>query len=93
MLIHIVQKELRRNLLSLRFFLSLILILLVFIASTFLFTNSYNNSLNEFRDIQNINLENLGNSARSLTSVAFLAQPLQLKAEMVGMSRPNLNLF
>lgn len=79
MYFHIVKKELRDHLLSLRFFLSLIMILLVFIASTFLFTNFYSNRLNEFRDIQNTNLENLGTSARSLTSVAFLGQPLKLK--------------
>jgi ABC-type transport system involved in multi-copper enzyme maturation permease subunit len=79
MLKHIVLKELRDHLFGLRFVLTLVLILLVFIASSLLFTNHYNNKLSEFRDIQNKNLEAVGQNARNLTQVAFLQQPLQLK--------------
>jgi ABC-type transport system involved in multi-copper enzyme maturation permease subunit len=78
MLICIIVKELRDHLLSLRFFLTLTLTLVIFIASTLVFTNDHNIKLSEFRDIQNTNLEALGESARNLTDFAFLAQPLQL---------------
>lgn len=79
MLITIISKELRNNLTSLRFFLTLLLTVIITIISTFIFTDHYRQRMDEFRELQINNDEELSNNASNLSRVAFQSQTIQLK--------------
>ena len=79
MLINIIFKELKNNITSLRFFLTLALTLFVIIVSTFIFTGEYNQRTSDFREIVNANNQNLIENSENLSSVSRTTQRIQIK--------------
>ena len=99
----IVRKEILAKLLSLRFILVLLLILLLFVASGFVFVHKYRQQMDDYWKETNKNLSDLRKQASQLYELAFYKQaiwrkpkPLTLCAEGFEKSLPNhfnFNIF
>ena len=96
MICHIMKKEILENLLSLRFMLSLVLIICLFAASGVVFTGEYSQQLQDYWNKTNKNLSALSEQTNRLYEVAFYQQevyrkpnPLTLCAEGFEKSLPN----
>lgn len=79
MLNNIILKELKNNITSLRFFLTLALTLIVIIVSTFIFVGEYNQRISDYGEIVNTNNRNLIENSKNLSSVAQTTQRLQIE--------------
>ena len=75
----IIRKELLENLLSLRFILSLLLIIILFAASGFLFVGKYTQQAEDYFKRTNKNLESFGKQAAQLYKLAFYRQVIWRK--------------
>ncbi len=103
MIRHIIRKEILENLLSLRFMLSLLLIILLFAVSGFVFVSQYRQQLNDYRNEANKNASALRECARNLSELAFYQQSIWKEPEILAFcadgfeqSLPNLfriNIF
>ncbi len=79
MIFNIILKELKNNLTSLRFLLTLVLTLIMIIISTFIFVGQYHQKLTEFRELENKNNEQLINNSNNLSSIASQQQTIHLR--------------
>ena len=99
----IIHKEILENLLSFQFILSLVLIILLFAVSGFVFVDKYRQQTSEYWEKTNENLENLSERTDKLYQLAFYRQnawrrpkPLALCSEGFEKSLPNyfgFNMF
>jgi len=79
MIINLIIKELENNLVSLRFFLTLTLILIVIIISSIIFTGDFKQQIEDYSAIENLNSKQLNENSENLSSVAHMDQNIQLK--------------
>jgi ABC-type transport system involved in multi-copper enzyme maturation permease subunit len=98
MIRRIIQKEMLENLLSLRFVLSLLLIISLFTASGVLFVSQYRQELNDYRNETNKNASAFRQCAGSLSDLAFHQQSIWKKPETLrfcadGFEQSLPNLF
>jgi ABC-type transport system involved in multi-copper enzyme maturation permease subunit len=100
MIRQIIHKELLENLLSFRFILSLVLIILLFAVSGFVFVSKYKQQSRDYWEKTNENLEGLSTQTRQLYRIAFYKQsiwrgpkPLALCTEGFEKSLPNCFTF
>jgi len=100
MIWHIIRKEILENFLSLRFILSLLLIISLFAASGFVFVDEYNQQLQDYWKKTNMNLSGLSEQSSQLYELAFYKQrifrkpiTLTLCAEGFEKSLPNCFMF
>jgi ABC-type transport system involved in multi-copper enzyme maturation permease subunit len=100
MIRQIIHKEILENLLSFRFILSLILIILLFAVNGFLFVGKYRQQSNDYWEKTNENLEGLSEQTDRLYQLAFYRQsalrkprPLALCSEGFERSLPNYFTF
>jgi ABC-type transport system involved in multi-copper enzyme maturation permease subunit len=100
MIRQIVHKEILENLLSFRFVLSLVLIILLFAVSGFVFVGKYKQRASDYWEKTNENLAGLREQSRQLYRLAFYEQsvwrkpkPLSLCAEGFEKSLPNCFTF
>ncbi len=98
MIRRIIQKEMLENLLSLRFVLSLLLIILLFSVSGFLFLSQYRQELSDYRNETNKNASAVRQCARSLSDLAFHKQSIWREPETLrfcadGFEQSLPNLF
>jgi len=96
MIWHIIRKEILENFLSLRFILSLLLIISLFAASGFVFVDEYSQQLQDYWKKTNKNLSGLSEQSSQLCELAFYKQrifrkpkTLTLCAEGFEKSLPN----
>lgn len=96
MIWHIIRKEILENFLSLRFTLSLLLIISLFAASGFVFVDEYSQQLQDYWKKTNKNLSGLSEQSSQLYELAFYKQrifrkpkTLTLCAEGFEKSLPN----
>jgi len=78
MLINLILKELKNNLTSLRFLLTLVLTLIMIIISTFIFVGQYHEKLTDFRELENKKNEQLIDNSNNLSSLASQQQTIHL---------------
>ncbi len=100
MIHQIIHKEILENLLSFRFILSLVLIILLFAVSGFVFVGKYRQQLSDYGEKTNENLEGLNERSDHLYQLAFYEQsvwrkpkPLTLCSEGFEKSLPNCFSF
>jgi len=100
MIWQIVRKEILENVVSFRFFLALVLVVILFAAGSLVFLSQYRQQSSDYWDRTNENLSALRDCARSLYRVAFQKQrvwrqprPLTLCAEGYERSLPNWFAF
>ena len=100
MIRQIICKEVLENLLSLRFMLSLLLVIFLFAASGFVFVNKYKQQADDYWKETNKNLSALSEQAKQLYKLALYEQeiyrkptPLSLCAEGFEKSLPNCFRF
>lgn len=100
MIRQIIHKEILENLLSFRFVLSLVLIILLFAVGGFVFVGKYKQQSRDYWDKTNENLAGLKEQSRQLYRLAFYKQnvwrrpkPLALCAEGFEKSLPNYFRF
>jgi len=100
MIRQIIRKELLENLLSLRFMLSLVLVICLFAASGFVFINKYKQQTDDYWEKTNKNLSALSGESKQLYKLALHKQqvfrkpkPLSLCAEGFEKSLPNYFRF
>lgn len=100
MIRQIIHKEILENLLSFRFILSLVLIILLFTVSGFVFVGKYRQQSNDYWEKTNENLGGLNEQSGRLYRLAFYKQsiwtkpkPLALCAEGFEKSLPNCFTF
>jgi ABC-type transport system involved in multi-copper enzyme maturation permease subunit len=100
MLITIIKKELQGNLSSLRFGLTFLLVIGVFIISGLAFVGKYREELADYREVANRNLEGLQNQTTNLNLIPYYSQTVkkmprvaQLFAEGHEKSLPNTFRF
>ena len=79
MIWHIIRKEILDNLLSLRFMLSLVLIIFLFAAAGFIFTSKFRHQSGDYWDRSNNNLSVLKAQTDQLYKVAFYKQQIWRK--------------
>ena len=79
MICHIMKKEVLENLVSLRFMLSLLLIVSLFAVSGFVFTGEYSQQLQDYWKETNKNLSALSEQTNKLYEVAFYQQQIYRK--------------
>ena len=79
----IVRKELLENINSLRFVLSLLLIVSVFMASGFVFVNRYKYQVEDYRNETNKNFSALSKRADNLSKIAFYKQAIYRKPRVL----------
>ncbi|MCK5344521.1 MAG: hypothetical protein KAR20_14005, partial [Candidatus Heimdallarchaeota archaeon] len=79
MIRQIIRKELLENLLSLRFMLSLVLVISLFAANGFVFVNNYKQQTEDYWDKANENLSDFRNQADQLYKLAFYQQQIWIK--------------
>lgn len=96
MIYHIIRKEILHNLLSLRFILSLLLSIILFAASGFVFASKFRQQSDDYWNQTNKNLSALSEESNQLYKLAFYKQhiyrkpkPLSLCAEGFEKSFPN----
>ena len=85
MIWHIVRKEILENLLSLRFMLSLILIISLFAASSFIFVGKYKQESGDYWKKTNKNLSDLSKSLSRLNDLAFHEQQIYRKPKALAL--------
>ncbi len=85
MIWHIVRKEIMDNFLSLRFMLSLILIISLFAASSFIFVGSYRQQSQDYWEKTNKNLSDLSGSLDRLNDLAFFEQQVFRKPKLLSL--------
>ena len=97
---HIIRKEILENLLSLRFILSLVLVICLFAASGFVFVKNYKQQADDYWKETNKNLSGLSEESNQLYKLAFYEQniyskpkPLTFCAEGFDKSLPNCFRF
>jgi ABC-type transport system involved in multi-copper enzyme maturation permease subunit len=100
MIRHIIHKEILENLLSFRFILSLVLIIVLFAVSGFVFVGKYKQQSSDYWEKTNENLEGLSAQSRQLYRLAFYKQsvwrepkPLSLCVDGFERSLPNCFTF
>jgi ABC-type transport system involved in multi-copper enzyme maturation permease subunit len=100
MTFHIVRKEVLENILSFRFILSLVLIIVIFAASGFVFVGKYRQRLQDYSEKTNKNLSGFREQSSQLYKLAFYGhelfrkpEPLTLCAEGFERSLPNYFKF
>lgn len=100
MIWHIIRKDILENLLSLRFMLSLILIISLFAAGSFIFVGKYRQQSQDYWEKTNKNLSALSEHLDRLNDLAFFEQqifrkpkPLALCVEGYEKSFPNYVKF
>jgi ABC-type transport system involved in multi-copper enzyme maturation permease subunit len=100
MIRQIISKEILENLLSFRFILSLVLIILLFAVSGFVFVGKYEQQSGDYWEKTNENLEGLSKQSRQLYRLAFYRQniwrepkPLALCVDGFEKSLPNCFTF
>jgi ABC-type transport system involved in multi-copper enzyme maturation permease subunit len=100
MICHIIRKDILENLLSLRFILSLILIIFLFAAASFIFVGKYKHQSQDYWEKTNKNLSDLSGRLDRLHKLAFFDQqiyrkpkPLSLCVEGYEKSFPNYVKF
>ena len=100
MIRQIIHKEILENLLSFRFILSLVLIILLFAVSGFVFVGKYRQQSSDYWEKTNENLAGLNEQSRRLSRLAFYRQsvwrkpkPLALCSEGFEKSLPNCITF
>ena len=79
MIRQVIRKELLENLLSLRFMLSLVLVISLFAASGFVFVNNYKQQTEDYWKKANENLSGFRNQADQLYKLAFYQQQAWIK--------------
>jgi ABC-type transport system involved in multi-copper enzyme maturation permease subunit len=79
MIRHVIRKEMLENLLSLRFVLSLLLVISLFAASGFAFVGKYSQQSRDYWRDANKNLANLGEQTGRLYQLAFYEQQVLRK--------------
>lgn len=85
MIWHIVRKEIYENLLSLRFMLSLILIISLFAAGSFIFVGKYRQQSQDYWEKTNKNLADLSKSLGRLNDLAFFEQQIFRKPKLLAL--------
>ena len=83
MIWHIVRKEIFENLLSLRFMLSLTLIISLFAASSFIFVGKYKQQSRDYWEKTNMNLSALSEHLGRLNDLAFFKQQIFRKPKLL----------
>ena len=83
MIWHIIRKEILENLLSLRFMLSLILIVSLFAVSGFVFVNKYSQQSQDYWKKTNKNLSSLSEHTNKLYELAFYQQEIYRKPKLL----------
>jgi ABC-type transport system involved in multi-copper enzyme maturation permease subunit len=78
------RKEILENLLSLRFVLSLLLIILLFAVSAFVFVSQYRQELNDYRNETNKNASAFRECAGNLSDLAFHEQTIWKKPQILA---------
>jgi ABC-type transport system involved in multi-copper enzyme maturation permease subunit len=81
---HIIHKEISGNLLSLRFILSLLLIIPLFAVSGFIFVSQFRHELDDYRNETNKNASAFRECARSLGDLAFYKQSIWKEPEILA---------
>ena len=79
MICHIIRKEILENLLSLRFIISLLLIILLFAVSSFVFVGKYKQQSQDYWNRTNKNLSGLSEETEELYEVYFYKQSVWAK--------------
>jgi ABC-type transport system involved in multi-copper enzyme maturation permease subunit len=82
---HIIRKEILENLLSLRFMLSLILIISLFAASSFIFVGKYRQESGDYWKKTNKNLSDLRKPLSRLNDLAFHEQQIFRKPKALAL--------
>ena len=85
MIWHIVRKEVLGNLLSLRFMLSLILIILLFAVSGFVFVSTHKQQLHDYWQETNKNLSALSKNTEQLYKLALHEQEIWRKPHLLSL--------
>lgn len=85
MIWHIIRKEISENLLSLRFMLSLILIISLFAASSFIFVGKYRQESDDYWKKTNKNLSDLRKPLNRLNDLAFHKQQIFRKPKALAL--------
>ncbi|MHC4435800.1 MAG: ABC transporter permease subunit [Planctomycetota bacterium] len=100
MIRQIIHKEILENLLSFRFILSLVLIIVLFAVGAFVFAGKYKHQSDDYWEKTNENLEGLNTNSRQLYRLAFYRQsiwrrpkPLALCADGFEKFLPNCFTF
>lgn len=83
MLFSIIKKELIANLTSLRYFLTILLMIAVFIANGFVFINRYKQEIADFSTNSNKNLALLNENTRNLSSVVNYIQTIYKEPKLI----------
>ena len=84
MIRHCVRKEILENLVSLRFVLSLLLIILLFTISAFVFASQYRQELHDYRNGTNKNVSAFRECTGSLSDLAFHEQTIWRKPQTLA---------
>ncbi|UCD55943.1 MAG: ABC transporter permease subunit [Candidatus Hydrogenedentota bacterium] len=84
MIRHCVRKEILENLISLRFVLSLLLIILLFAISAFVFASQYRQELNDYRNEANKSVSAFRECTGSLSDLAFHEQTIWRKPQTLA---------
>jgi ABC-type transport system involved in multi-copper enzyme maturation permease subunit len=85
MIWHIIRKDILENLLSLRFMLSLILIISLFAAGSFIFVGKYRQQSQHYWKKTNKNLSALGEHLDRLNDLAFFEQQIFRKPKLLAL--------
>ena len=85
MIRQIIHKEILENLLSFRFILSLVLIILLFAVSGFVFVDKYRQQTSEYWEKTNENLEDLSEQTDKLYQLAFCKQNAWRKPKLLAL--------
>ena len=84
MIFQVMRKEILENLLSLRFVLSLLLIILLFAVSAFVFVSQYRQELDDYRNETNKNVSAFRKCAGNLSDLAFHQQSIWKKPQTLA---------
>ena len=82
MLRTIITREILANITSLRFVLTMLIVIIVFIVSGFVFVNRYNQEITDFRDNSNSNLSGLNDTSKNLSSVTYYVQTIHKQPKL-----------
>ena len=82
----IMRKEVLQNIQTLRFGLSLLLVILVFGTSSFVFVGKHKQKLEDYRNETNKNLSTLSKKAKNLSSLASYQQTVWRKPKVLATS-------
>ena len=71
-------KELKNNIVSLRFLMTVILTIVIMVISSIIFITEYSQRMRDYREVENENNELLSGSAENLSSLARAGQRIQM---------------